>query len=67
MLTSLNFGRIYVIKRLIIASAVVHLLFYFIDPLYVYSGFGKFVVVILNICLRLLMSAGNTFLAIYAI
>ena len=67
MLTSLNFGRVYVIKRLIIASAIVHLLFFFIDPVYVYSGFGKFVVLILNISLRVLMSAGNTFLAIYAI
>ena len=67
MLTSLNFGRIFIIKRLLIFSAITHALFYFIDPAYNYSGFGKLMVVTLNIAIRILMSVGNTFLAIYAI
>ena len=67
MLTSLNFGRIYVIKRLLIFSAIAHLIFFFIDPQFSYSGFAKFIVVLLNISIRVLMSVGNTFLAIYVI
>lgn len=67
MVTSLNFGRIFVIKRLIVMAAVVHMLFYFLDPNYGYVGFGKFIVVALNISVRVLMAVGNTFLAIYAI
>jgi OCT family organic cation transporter-like MFS transporter 4/5 len=67
MVTSLNFGRIFVIKRLIILSAIIHVLFYFFDPNYAYAGFGKLVVVTLNISVRILMAVGNTFLAIYVI
>lgn len=67
MLTSLNFGRIYVIKRLIVLSAIIHVLFYFLDPNYAYHGFGKFIEVTLNISVRILMAVGNTFLAIYVI
>lgn len=67
MVTSLNFGRIFVIKRLIILSAIIHIMFYFLDPNYSYTGLGKFVVVTLNISVRVLMAVGNTFLAIYAI
>jgi hypothetical protein len=67
MVTSLNFGRIFVIKRLIVLAAIGHILFYFIDPNYHYSGFAKFLVVTLNIFIRILMAVGNTFLAIYAI
>lgn len=48
-------------------AAVVHMLFYFLDPNYGYVGFGKFIVVALNISVRVLMAVGNTFLAIYAI
>jgi hypothetical protein len=67
MLTSLNFGRVFVIKRLLVMSAIVHLMFYFVIPEYAYMGFSKFVVVMLNIFVRILMAVGNTFLAIYVI
>lgn len=67
MVTSLNFSRVFIIKRLIVLSAVVHILFYFIDPTYDYIGFGKFMVIILNVTVRILMAVGNTFLAIYVI
>jgi hypothetical protein len=67
MVTSLNFGRVFVIKRLIIAASVVHILFFFFDPIYKYTGFGHFIIIVLSIAIRILMSAGNTFLAIYAI
>ena len=67
MLTSLNFGRVFVIKRLLIMSAIVHLIFYFVIPEYAYAGISKFMVVTLNIFVRLLMAVGNTFLAIYVI
>jgi len=67
MVTSLNFGRVFVIKRLIIGASIAHILFFFIDPAFSYSGFGKIIIVVLSIVIRILMSAGNTFLAIYAI
>ncbi len=67
MVTSLNFGRIFVIKRLIVLSTIIHILFYFIDPNYSYVGFGKFIVMLLNIAVRILMAVGNTFIAIYVI
>ncbi len=67
MLTSLNFGRIFVIKRLLIFSAICHVLYYFVIPGYDYHGFGKFLQITLNIVIRVLMSIGNTFLAIYTI
>ena len=44
-----------------------HILFYFLDPNYSYTGFGKFIVISLNISIRILMAVGNTFLAIYVI
>jgi hypothetical protein len=52
---------------LIVFSAIIHILFYFLDPHYAYTGFGKFIVVTLNISVRILMAVGNTFLAIYVI
>ena len=67
IVTSLNLGRIFVIKRLLIAAAIVHLLYYFVQPHDEYKGFSKAVVLILDIVVRILMSFGNTFLAIYSI
>jgi len=67
MVTSLNFGRVFVIKRLIVVAAIVHGLFYFVEANYVYAGLGKLLVVTLNIGVRILMAVGNTFLAIYVI
>ena len=48
-------------------AAVVHLCFYFIQPRDEYFGFSKAIVLILDIFIRILMSFGNTFLAIYSI
>ena len=67
MLTSLNLGRVYVIKRLLIAAGVIHICFYFIGPLNSYHGFGKVIVMTFDIAVRLTVSIGNTFLAIYAL
>ena len=67
MINSLNFGRVYVIKRLLIFAGVIHIIYYFIGPLITYSGFGKVLVISANILVRVLMSVGNTFLAIYTI
>jgi hypothetical protein len=67
MITSLNYGRVYIIKRLLIASAIVHLCYYFIQPHDEYTGFSKAIVLMLDIIVRMLMSFGNTFLAIYSI
>jgi hypothetical protein len=65
--SSLNLGRIFVIRRLIIISSIVHLLYYFIQPHDNYTGISKTIVLILDIVIRILMSYGNTFLAIYSI
>lgn len=67
MLTSLNLGRVFVIKRLLIIAGVIHVCYFFIGPLNSYHGFGKFIVIIFDIGVRLTVSIGNTFLAIYAI
>jgi OCT family organic cation transporter-like MFS transporter 4/5 len=67
MITSLNYGRVYFIKRLLIVSAVVHLIYFFITPKDHYFGFLKIFVMSLDICVRVLMSVGNTFLAIYSL
>lgn len=67
MLTSLNYGRVYVIKRLLIFSGCFHICYFFIGPLSDYHGFARFIVMIFDIAIRVLMSVGNTFLAIYAI
>ena len=67
MITSLNFDRISIIKKLLIISGVVHILYFFIGPLTTYHGFGKLFVVLESTLVRVLMSIGNTFLAIYAI
>ena len=67
ILTSLNLGRVFVIKRLLIIAGVIHLVFYFIGPLNSYHGFGKLIVMTFDIGVRLTVSIGNTFLAIYAI
>jgi hypothetical protein len=37
--TNINLGRIFVIRRLLVVSAVVHLCFYFIVPLDHHEGF----------------------------
>jgi len=67
MLTSLNVSRILVIKRMLMAAAFFHLLYYFVIPHNKYTGFPKAVVIVLDICIRMVMSFGNTFLAIYSI
>lgn len=67
MVTSLNWGRVFVIKRLIILSGIVHACYYFIQPHDNYTGFSKAVIILLDIFVRVLMSFGNTFLAIYSI
>lgn len=65
--TNINFERLYVIKRLLVVSAVIHLLYYFVQPHTEYAGFSKGLILVLGICIRILMSYGNTFLAIYSI
>jgi hypothetical protein len=65
--TNINLKRLYVIKRLIVMSAAVHLCFYFIQPNLNYSGLSKAVIILLDIIIRILMAYGNTFLAIYSV
>lgn len=67
ILTSLNNHRIFFIKRLLIVAGIVHICYYFIGPLNEYHGFSKVIVMTFDIGVRVLMSVGNTFLAIYAI
>lgn len=67
ILTSLNFGRIFVIKRLVLFSVAAHLCFYFVQPHDHHKGFSKAVILLLEILIRILMAFGNTFLAIYSI
>lgn len=67
IVTSINFGRVMVIKRLITVSIVAHLCYYFIQPHDKYQGFAKAAIILLDILIRILMSFGNTFLAIYSI
>ena len=67
ILTSLNNHRIFFIKRLLIFAGIVHICYYFIGPLNEYHGFSKVIVMTFDIGVRVLMSVGNTFLAIYAI
>ena len=66
-MTSLNLGRVFVIKRLLIIAGVIHICYYFIGPLSYYHGFGKVIVMTFDIGVRLTVSIGNTFLAIYAL
>lgn len=65
--TNINLKRLYVIKRLIVMSAAVHLCFYLIQPKLSYTGLMKAVIILLDIIIRILMAYGNTFLAIYSI
>ena len=67
MLTSLNLGRVFVIKRLLIIAGIIHLCYFFIGPLNSYHGLSKVLVMTFDIGVRLTVSIGNTFLAIYAI
>jgi len=67
IVTSLNLSRIFVIKRLLVVAAIVHLCYYFVQPHDSYTGFSKAMVLLLDIFVRMLMSFGNTFLAIYSI
>ena len=67
MATNINLGRIFVIRRLMIISAIVHLCFYFIVPLEKHEGFESVAVLLLGIIIRILMAYGNTFIAIYSI
>lgn len=67
ILTSLNLGRVYFIKRLLLVSGMIHLCYYFIGPLNLYTGLGRFLVIVFDISIRVTVSVGNTFLAIYAL
>jgi hypothetical protein len=53
-------------RQLLVYSAVVHLLFYFKNPLKATEGFGlKVVLSLADMLVRLLSSIGNTFLLVY--
>jgi MFS family permease len=67
ILTSVNYGRVLVIKHLIAVAAAAHLCFYFVPPHDFHTGFAKVLVLLLEILIRVLMAFGNTFLAIYSI
>jgi OCT family organic cation transporter-like MFS transporter 4/5 len=67
ILTSLNLGRVYVIKRLLVAAGAIHICYYFIGPLNSYHGFSKVLVMAFDISVRITVSIGNTFLAIYVL
>lgn len=67
ILTSLNLARVFVIKRLLMIAGVIHLCYFFIGPLNSYHGFSKVIVMTFDIGVRLTVSIGNTFLAIYAL
>jgi OCT family organic cation transporter-like MFS transporter 4/5 len=67
ILTSLNLGRVFVIKRLLLLAGIIHVCYYFIGPLNEYHGFSKVIVMTFDIGVRVTVSIGNTFLAIYAL
>lgn len=67
ILTSVNFGRVTVIKKLIIVAGITHILFYFVPPHDKHLGLSKTIILLLDIFVRIIMSFGNTFLAIYSI
>ena len=64
---SLNYDRIFFIKRLLIVTGLVHILYFFVDPSNDYHGISKFVLILIEMSVRILTSMGNSFLAIYAI
>ena len=66
MLTSLHIGRMLVIRRIVVAAAVVHIL-YFFAPLLGASSLGRFIILVLDVLVRVIVAFGNTFLAIYSI
>jgi OCT family organic cation transporter-like MFS transporter 4/5 len=67
IMTSLNLGRVFVIKRLLMIAGGIHICYYFIGPLSSYHSFSKVVVMTFDIAVRLTISIGNTFIAIYAL
>ena len=67
ILTSLNLGRVYFIKKLLLISGVIHCCYFFIGPLSTYHGFERVIVMTFDIGIRVTVSVGNTFLAIYAL
>ena len=67
ILTSLNYHRLFFIKRLVVVAGVIHLCYYFVDPSVEYHGLSKVIVMTLNISVRVIVSVGNPFLAIYAL
>ena len=67
ILTSLNLGRVYFIRKLLIISGIIHCCYFFIGPLSTYHGFGRFMVMTFDIGIRVTVSVGNTFLAIYVL
>lgn len=67
ILTSVNFGRVLVIRRLLLFAALAHLCFYFVQPHQGHTGISKVAILLLEILVRVLMAFGNTFLAIYTI
>jgi len=64
---SLNAQRLVFIKNLLIYSGVVHVLFYFVRPIYEYGSFGRLVIMSAEILIRVSMSMGNVFMLIYSI
>jgi OCT family organic cation transporter-like MFS transporter 4/5 len=67
ILTSLNLSRVFVIKRLLMIAGGIHICYYFIGPLSSYHSFSKVLVMTFDIGVRLTISIGNTFLAIYVL
>lgn len=67
VVTNINLKRLFVMKRLLVFSAVVHLCYYFVVPNFAYIGVAKALILMLGILVRVLMSYGNTFMAIYSI
>lgn len=57
----------FVIKRLVGLAAIFHLSYYFIQPHDHHSSFAVVLIFLLDIAVRILMSIGNTFIAIYSI
>jgi hypothetical protein len=47
ILTSINFGRVLVIKRLLLFAAIAHLCFYFVPPHDHHTGLSKVVILLL--------------------
>jgi hypothetical protein len=67
MSMSLNMQRLVFIKNLLIYSGIVHVLFYFVRPIYDYNTFGRLIIMSADILIRVSMSMGNVFMLVYTI